>query len=1110
MEYYFRKLFIILILLGIFQSGKAVTDARLMRFPDINNNLVAFVYAGDIWSVPANGGEARRLTSHEGMELFPKISPDGKWIAFSGEYSGSRQIFVIPSEGGKPKQITFYNSVGLMPPRGGFDNAVLDWTPDSKNVLIRANRTEFGERNGKYFLVNIEGGLEKPLQIVNGGFAAFSPNAKKICFTPVDREFRSWKRYKGGRASDLWIYDLEKNTSEQITDFVGTDQCPVWFGDIIYFASDRDLKLNIYSYDTKSKEVKQLTDFNDFDVLWPSGSNGQLAFEKGGHIYKMNLENGATEKMTININFDNPNLVSYFKNVTENIHSYSISPTGKRALFDARGDIFSVPAENGITENLTQTQGIREIYPSWSPNGKYIAYYSDATGEYEIYLLENKKDAKPQQLTTNSSAWKYDSEWSPDSKYLLYSDRTLQLKLFNIETKTEIVVDKATENEFRSYVFSPDSKWVAYEKQATNGHSAIWVYNIPENKTIQLTDNSFSDNSPVFSVDGKTIFFLSDRDFNLAFSSFEFNYVYNNSTRIYAMALKADGEKLVKDKNDVEPVKEEEKGGGGEKGEGKGKGEEKGGGEGKDKNEKKELANEKKAEQVTVSIDVEGINNRIIALPLPAGEYRNLAAVEGGVLFISDGKLKKYNITEEKEEVILERAIQALVSADGKTMLYRSGRDFGITKITPGQKPDAGKLKLDAMEMKIDPAKEWQQIYNDGWRIFRDYFYVDNLHGVNWKSVRKNYAQLVPFVGHRADLDFILSEMVSESNTGHSYVDWGDFEKPKRIEGGLLGAKLVADEKSGYYKIAKIYQGQNWNESLRSPLTEQGVNVKESDYLISINGREIKTTDNPYEFLENTVGKQVEILVNSTPEKDFARTSKIKPIKSELDLLHYNWVLERRALVDKLSGGKIGYIYVPNTSTDGNRELFKGMYAYHDKDALIIDDRYNGGGFIPDVMADLLDRKTLSYWNRNGLVPNKTPGIAHDGPKVMLVNGYSSSGGDAFPYYFRKKGLGKLIGTRTWGGLVGISGNARLVDGGNISVPRFGIFDENGEWIIEGIGVYPDIEVVDRPEQLAKGIDPSIEKAVEVLLKELEKNPVKKVKVPESPNRSGWIEKEIK
>jgi tricorn protease len=1090
MHYSLKKQLIILILTGITISGQAITDARLMRFPDINNNLLAFVYAGDIWTVDSKGGDARRLTSHEGMELFPKISPDGKWIAFSGEYSGTRQVYIMPAHGGKPKQLTYYNSVGLMPPRGGFDDVILDWTPDSKNILIRANRTEFGERNGKYFTVNIDGGLEEPLQIVNGGFAVFSPDAKKICFTPVDREFRSWKRYKGGRATELWIYDLEQNISEQITDFTGSDQCPVWHKNMIYFASDRNLKLNIFSYNTQSKETKQITEYTDFDVLWPSGSNGQLVFEKGGFLYKMNLENGSIEKLTININFDNPNIVPYFKNVKDDIHSYTISPTGKRALFDARGDIFSVPAENGVIENLTQTQGPREIYPGWSPNGKYISYYSDATGEYEIYLLENKKGAKPTQITSNSSAWKYDNEWSPDSKYLLYTDRTLQLKLLNIETKTETIIDHASQNEIRSYVFSPDSKWIAYDKEAENGLSAVWVYNIPEARNYKLTDDSFSDGSAVFSTDGNYIFFLSDRDFNIDFSSFEFNYLYNNSTRIFAMVLKAGGEKLIKEKNDLEPVKEENKVAV----------------EKKDKKEKAGTKDEKKEEAVNVTIDFEDINNRITALPIKAGSYRNLNAVDRGVLYINDGKLKKYNISEEKEEVILEKALQATVSADGKKILYRSGTDFGISGIAPGQKPDDGKLDLSDMEMKIDPLKEWEQIFNDGWRIYRDYFYVNNMHGVDWKAVREDYAVLVPFVGHRADLDFILSEIVSESNTGHSYVNWGDFKKPERIEGGLLGAELVADKNAGYYKIAKIYEGQNWDESRRSPLTEQGVDVKEGDYLISINGHEITTSNNPYEFLENTAGKRIEIGVNSKPVTDGVRTSYIKPVISESELMYYNWVIDRRALVDKLSGGKIGYIHVPNTAIEGNRELFKGMYAYHDKEALIIDDRYNGGGFIPDVMAGLLDRKTLSYWNVNGLSPMKTPAVAHDGPKVMLINGYSSSGGDAFPYYFKKKGLGKLIGTRTWGGLVGISGNARLVDGGSISVPRFGVFDENSQWIIEGIGVSTDIEVFDRPEQLAKGVDPGIEKAVEVLLKELEKNPQKKVKLPEPPDRSGWIE----
>ena len=614
----------------------ATNDARMIRYPDINNQLVAFVYAGDIWTVPASGGEARRLTSHEGFELFPKISPDGKWIAFSAEYSGSRQIYVMPSEGGTPRQLTWYNSVGVMPPRGGYDNVVLDWTPDSKNILFRANRTEFGDRNGKYFTVNIENGMEKPFQIVNGGIAVFSPDAKKICFTPVDREFRTWKRYKGGRATQLWIYDLEKDASEQITDFAGADQCPVWHKNKIFFASDRNLRLNIYSYDIDTKKVEQLTDYNDFDVLWPSGSNGQLVFEKGGFLYKMNLETGKTEKITVNINFDNPNLASYYKNVKSNIHSYAISPTAKRVLFDARGDIFSVPAENGVTENLTNTQGTREIYPGWSPNAKYITYYSDATGEYEIYLLENKKGAKPQQLTTSSSAWKYDTEWSPDSKYILYSDRTLQLKLLDVQSKTEKVIDKANEEEIRSYVFSPDSKWVAYEKQAENSNSTIWIYNIAEAKNYQLSDSQFNDRSPIFSADGKFIYFLSDRDFNLDFSSFEFNYVYNNSTRIYAMSLQASGDKLFKYKNDVEPVKDETNTAENSK-------------DAKDQKEKKDDITTDKKVGVSVSIDFDGISNRVVALPLKSGNYRNLLPVEGGVLYISDGKLKKFNIADEKE-----------------------------------------------------------------------------------------------------------------------------------------------------------------------------------------------------------------------------------------------------------------------------------------------------------------------------------------------------------------------------------------------------------------------------------------------------------------------------
>jgi tricorn protease len=1084
--------FLSLAFLGLLISftTQAQDDARLMRYPDINKNLIAFVYAGDIWTVDSNGGEARRLTSHAGIELFPKISPDGKWIAFSGEYSGNRQIFVMPSNGGTPRQLTFYNSVGVMPPRGGYDDVPLDWTSDSKNILIRANRTPFGERNGKYFLVSLDGGLEKPLQIINGGFAALSPDDQKICFTPVDREFRTWKRYKGGRASDLWVYDLKNNTSEQITDFKGTDQLPTWFGDNIYFASDRDLKLNIYQYNTSTKALKQLTTHAEFDCMWPSGENGQMVYENGGYLYKLNLQTGKEDKVNVSIHFDNPNVLPYYKNVKDFVQAYEISPTGKRALISARGDIFSVPAENGATYNLTNTQGIREIYPRWSPDGKYISYFSDASGEYEIYLLENKKDAKPSQLTSGSSAWKYDSEWSPNSKYLLYFDRTMQLKLVDTESGKTTVVTHADRSEIQSYSFSPDSKWITYSKEGANGLGAVWVYNLETAENKQLTDDRFNDGSPVFSTDGKYIWFVSDRDFNLDFSSFEFNYVYNKSTRIYAVALKADAPKLFKDKNDLEPMKEAEKTKENPK---------------KDKSEKKD---EKPmvTEPVKVQIDFDGINSRITAFPMAAGSFRNLLAVEGGILYIGEDGLHKYSIEDEKDEQVIDKLSQAMASADGKMLIYCSGKDFGITKLATGQKAGTGKLNLDNLNMKIDPKKEWAQIYTDAWRIFRDYFYVSNMHGVDWKAIKDRYSPMVNYVSHRADLDYILGEIISETNTGHSYVDWGDFERVKRVDTGLLGAELKADPASGKYQISKIYSGENWNEARRSPLTEQGVNVKEGDYLLAINETELNLSMNPYELLENTVGKMVEITVNSKPEISGAKTYTIRPIDSELELLNLNWVNDRRAMVDKLSGGKIGYIYVPNTAVEGNRELHRGIYAYNEKEALIIDDRYNGGGFIPDVMADLLNRKTLSYWYRNGLAPNKTPGISHNGPKVMLTNGYSSSGGDAFPYYFRKKGLGTIIGTRTWGGLVGLSGNAGLVDGGGIEVPQFGVYDENEQWIVEGTGVSPDIEVVDRPEQLAKGIDPCIEKAVEVLLKQLQENPVKKVNPPTPPDRSGWNE----
>ena len=1091
-HYYFSRFnimqkFILIALTTVFIfQAYAFDDARMMRYPDINGNLITFVYAGDIWSVDANGGEAKRLTSHAGIELFPKISPDGKWIAFSAEYSGSRQIWVMPAEGGAARQLTFYNSVGMMPPRGGFDNVVLDWSPDSKSILFRASRTSFGERNGRYFTISIDGGMEEPLPIVNGGFAVFSPDGNEISFTPVDREFRTWKRYKGGRATELWTFNLNDNTSEQITNWVGSDQWPTWYGDNIFYASDRDTRLNIRRYNTKTGEDVQVTSHTDFDVMWPSGSNGKLVYENGGYLYVLNLQTGVSERISVSIKFDNPNLQTTFRNVKDFVGSYSLSPTGKRALIEARGDIFSVPAEHGEIINLTNSQGVREISPVWSPDGRQIAFYSDETGEYELYVVDNKKGAEPRRVTTGSASWKSELIWSPKNTHVVYSDRTMNLWLVDMASGKQIVVDVATAEEISDYAFSPDGDWIAYSKSSPNYQSALWLYQLSTGNKHQVTDASFSDGYPIFSKDGRFLFFLSNRDFNLTFSSFEFDYLYNNATRIYAIPLRDDGSSLNPHKTDIEPYVDEVNG----------------------DSEKSAVSD---SDDVKVIVDIESIQNRIETLPMPSGNYRILGAVDEGLLFSSGNKIMRYNIKEEKSEDLLEGAGYAIPSADGKSFIYRHKGDYMIAKNQPGQTLGANKIDLENLVMKIDPKKEWSQIYEDAFRIFRDYFYVGNLHGVDWKGIKETYGAMLPYVPSRFDLDYILNEVISETNTGHAYVDWGDIDKVERIEGGLLGAELEADLSAGRYRIRKIYQGENWNESRRSPLTESGIDVQEGDYIIMINGEDLTTESNPYEWLENLGDRFIELTVNDNPSISGAETHMVKTITSEQELRYLDWVNERRNLVDRLSDGKIGYVHVPNTAIEGNRELFKGMLAYNHKDALIIDDRYNGGGFIPDRMIDLINRRTLVYWHRNNIEqPMKSPGLAHDGPKAMLINGYSSSGGDALPYFFRKTGTGKLIGTRTWGGLVGISSNARLVDGGYISVPMFGVYDEHGEWIIEGIGVYPDIEVVDTPDELAKGNDPSIEKAVEVLLEELKLSPRKRVVAPSPPDRSEWIEFDIK
>ena len=1071
-----KQLITILMLLATAGSVSAQNNlTRLLRQPDIHGDTVAFVYAGDLWLASSKGGDARRLTSDPGMEYFPKFSPDGKWIAFTGDYSGSRQVFVISVDGGPPRQLTFYNDVGPLPPRGGIDNRILDWTPDGKNILFNPHRLPWSDRMPAHYIIPAAGGTETKLAIPEGSAGSYSPDGKKLAFTHIEREFRTWKGYRGGRAQDVWTWDFTTNTAEKITNTPYTDNQPVWVKDTIYFVSDRDGKrLNIWSHDVKTRLQKKVTNHTDYDALWPSGDATQVVYENGGYIYRLDSATGKSERIPIRVSGDFRNTLPYFRNVKDNIESYSLSPSGARALFVARGELFTVPAKEGEIRNETQTPGIRERDAAWSPDGKWVAYLSDREGdEYEIYVRGAEQGGAERRVTKDGRAWRFAPIWSPDSKMLAFSDKDLTLRVLDVASGKVTDIDKDAYGDITHYRWSPDSKWLAYTKLNEARFSSLYVYSFADAKPVRLTSGMTDDTEPVFDPKGRYLYFTSNRDFNLTFSGWEFNYVYTDPERVYVAVLAADGPALFLPQSDEEKASMPAPA------------------------EKKEEP--KKDAAVVVKIDPAGFENRVRAIPGSPGSYDSLSAVATGILYVTgDGErrsLKLYNLDDKKEETVVENIRGYDVSANGEKLIVRVGNNYSIVNAKPGQKPADSTLKLDHLEMKIDPRVEWAQEFTDAWRILRDWFYDPKMHGLNWNGIREKYGQLVPYVAHRADLDYILGEVAGEMNAGHVYVSSPPGLNGDRVDNGLLGAEIVPD--SGYFKIQHIFPGENWHESFRSPLTEPGVKVREGDYILAVDGQSTKGVDNFYRLLENKADRVVTLLVNAKADPAGARTERVRPVKKETNLRYLDWVASRRAYVDKVSGGRIGYIHLPNTGAEGNRELVKGFYPQVSKDALIVDDRYNGGGFIPDRMIELLDRPVLNYWARRGTQPSATPAFAHVGPKVMLINGYSASGGDALPYYFRKRKLGTIIGTRTWGGLIGLSGNPDLMDGGNVSAPQFRFLDTEGMWAVEGTGVSPDIEIYDRPDIVAAGNDPSLDMALKVLLEQLEKNPPKKVVAPE-------------
>ncbi len=1057
-----KRFFLIALAASLYMSASAQSDeARLLRFPATNGTEIVFSYAGDLFTVPVTGGQATRLTSHIGYEMFARYSPDGKTIAFTGEYDGNREVYRIPSTGGEPVRLTYTSTNGRddLGDRMGPNNIVMGWTPDGKYIVYR-NRTGDGFP-GKLWKVSVNGGMPEQIPLPEGGFCSYSPDGKKLAYNRVMREFRTWKYYRGGMADEVWVYDGKK--VEKITDNVAQDIFPMWVGDEIYFASDRDMTMNIFVYDTKKKTTSKVTSFTDYDVKFPSTDGKKVVFEKGGYIYILDPATKASTQVHITLSSD----LVYARPERMNVgkkgrNSFSLSPDGKRVAVTARGELFDVPVGKGITRNVSQTPGANERSAVWSPDGKYIAYISDVTGETEVYLYEVAAGGAPVQLTKDNDTYIRSLKWSPDSKHILYTDRKNRIVEVDPAAKTSRTVITCPEAEFRGVEYSPDSKWLTYTKPAANQMDIVYLYNLTTGKEYPVTEKWYNSSQPVFSSDGKYLIYSSDRDLRPIYSRIEWNYAYGDMSGVYMTMLAKDTPSPMLP-SDSESAGVDNK---------DGKPEGRPGPDGKPADKKKE---------VTVKVDPDGILDRVIKLP-----------VGGTRMYFSDGKKLWFRDSKGTQVLDFETGKTDLCT-DGMVM-YRPGDKKAILSSKgkwtvvgfPAPKVGGGDLvDVDNMYATVDYSKEWPQVFDEVWRAFRDGYYLENMHGRDWKAIKDKYAVFLPYVKTRLDLNYVIGGMIAELASGHAYVSPGDYPKPERIPMGLLGAKLSKD-KSGYYRIDHIYSGATYRSELRSPLTEPGMNISEGDYITAIDGKSLKGVDNIYKLLVGKADKLTELTVSKSASEG-GRKVVVRPIGDEYPLEHYEWVQNNIKTVEEKSGGKVGYIYIPDMGAEGLNEFARYWYPQLDKEALIIDDRENGGGNISPMVIERLQREAYRLTMRRGSsMIGTVPEGTHTGPKVLLINKYSASDGDLFPWSFKANNLGTVIGTRTWGGIVGISGPLPYMDGTDVRVPFFTNYDaKTGQWIVENHGVDPDILLDNDPVKEYAGVDQQLLKAIEVALEQI-------------------------
>jgi tricorn protease len=1103
-------------------AAQETQEGRLLRFPDIYKDKIAFTYGGDLWLASSAGGTARRITSHPGRELFPKFSPDGKWLAFTGQYDGNFNVYVMPSDGGQPKQLTYYQGQAQpLSDRMGVLNQVIGWTPDGKRIVFLSRRDASNGWTKRPYTVSIEGGLPQPMPMDEGGLLSFSADGTKVAYNRIFRNFRQWKRYTGGLAQDITIYDIKNNVVDQIiphTDY--TDTFPMWHGNTIYFTSDRgpEHRLNLYSYDQGSKQVEQLTKFEEFDVMWPSLGPDAIIFENGGYLYAFDLQTRQPKKLTIYVNGDRDQAMKHWVAASHHITDFDIAPDGKRAAIAARGEIFTVPAKDGSIRNLTHSPGVREQHVAWSPNGQWIAYISDRTGEDEIYVMAQDGLAAEEQITSGHKGFMFQPVWSPDSSKIAWADKDLKLWYVDIKEKNPIEVDRGKYFEITNYNWSPDSKWLAYDKNLDTGYAVVYLYGLADHKITALTSNLNNSYAAVFDRDRRYLYFLSDRDYNEVLGNVDFEFANPKTTRVYVATLTADEPSPFPALSDEVKVKSEEPAA-----EPAPESNKKNAKQPPNRKEEKEPKTEEKTAQTETKeppkvfkIDLDGIQNRIVALAVPPAIIRNLDASREAIYYSTspiqglsgpipgeERAIHAYDLKERKDKVLLEGADRFALSHDGSKLLYRA-EDDGPVGILDAKLPDGdgkpasaphkvgdGALKLDGMRVEVDPPQEWKEMFNEVWRQERDYFFEPSMNGVDWPKIRDQYAQLLPYVADRYSLTYIMGEMIGELSNSHTYAGGGDSLDLPKVNVGLLGADYEADAASGMYRIKKIFTGENWDAHTRSPLTEPGVNIKEGDYLLAINGRELRVPRTPDELLVNTANEVVTLAVNSKPAADGARKVVVKPIGDEFSLRELNMIETNRKKVDAASGGRIGYVYLPNMEDDGLNQFVKQYFPQIRKEGIIIDVRYNGGGFVDELIFERLRRALAAMSPARNWESGTVPQNVFHGYMACITNHYAASDGDFFSYFFKYYKLGPLIGERTWGGVRGIRGMMPLMDGGYVSRPEFSLSSLDSKWLIENRGVQPDVVVDNPPDLVVKGQDPQLEKAIEMLMEQIKANPMK-------------------